>query len=309
MASYSPISDGFRAAFREPAIVLAEIAWRWSFGLAAWALLVASLFAYLDSLPAGNLGQDGDTLWLLAAAGRILQNTPHLVPVAAILLPAIFFLWAAAATIGRAATLKALLKREARIALSPQLGLNVLRATASLASLIGYLGAAIIAARVAAGPDDVRPGVFFLAFILLAAVIAVVRSRLNWFLCLAAIPASREGSDTFSAIGAALGLFRRQAGKFAMAAAVFGTIHTVLFVFCTVISLLVVSLADKLPPAATLFLLATITLAYFAAVDMLHIARLASYVAIDQNDRTPPPVVVAPEPPPALPQPDLQPAT
>jgi len=136
-----------------------------------------------------------------------------------------------------------------------------------------------------------------------------VRSRLNWFLCLSAFPASREGSDSFSAIGAALGLFRRQAGKFAMAAAVFGTIHTVLFVFCTVISLLVVSLADKLPPAATLFLLATITLAYFAAVDMLHIARLASYVAIDQNDRTPPPVVVAPEPPPALPQPDLQPAT
>ncbi|MFZ3211271.1 MAG: hypothetical protein WA188_07125 [Terriglobales bacterium] len=45
MVSRSPISEGFRRAFREPTIVLAEIAWRWSFGLAALALVAGSLFA------------------------------------------------------------------------------------------------------------------------------------------------------------------------------------------------------------------------------------------------------------------------
>jgi hypothetical protein len=46
-----------------------------------------------------------------------------------------------------------------------------------------------------------------------------------------------------------------------------------------------------------------ITLAYFAAVDFLSIARLAAYVALDESDRMPPPVTVAPESPPTAPEP------
>lgn len=290
---------------REPAIALAEIAWRWSFGLGAWALVIASLCAYLDILPAGNLVLRADNRWLLAAAaGDILQESARLVAAATIVVPAIFLLWIAAATMGRAATLKALLGREARIAFSPQLGLNFLRATASLAAMIGYLGAAILAARIATGRYDVRPAVFLLVFAALAMAVAVVRSRLNWFPCLAAIPAAHGGCDTFSAIGAATGLFRRHAGSLVIAGAIFGTVHTVLFAFYTVICLLVFSLAGKVPPAVTLFLLAGITLTYSAAVDFLYIARLAAYIAIDDGDRMPPPAVV-PEPIPPAPQPDF----
>jgi hypothetical protein len=43
-------------------------------------------------------------------------------------------------------------------------------------------------------------------------------------------------------------------------------------------------------------------LAYFAAVDFVYIARLATYVAIHESDRTPP-VAVAPEPPRPTPEP------
>ena len=287
--------------------MLAEIAWRWIFGLAAWALVVASLCAYLDSLPAGDLGLYGNTRWLLAAAGRILQHSPRLVAAAALVVPAVFLLWIAAVTIGRAATLKALLRLETRIAFSPQLGLNFLRATASLAALIAYLGAAILAGRLATGRYQVRPGVFFLVFIVLAVAIAMVRSRLNWFLCLAAIPAARDGADTFPAISAALGLFRRHAGRFVVAEAVFGTIHTVIFAFYTVICMLIFSLAGKVPLAATLFLLTAIMLTYFAAVDFLYIARLAAYTAIDEDDRTPPVVAVSEPSAPVLPLSQLPP--
>jgi len=305
MSSTSPVHQGFRAALREPAIALAEIAWRWSFGLGAWALVIASLCAYLDILPAGNLVLRADNRWLLAAAaGDILQESARLVAAATIVVPAIFLLWIAAATMGRAATLKALLGREARIAFSPQLGLNFLRATASLAAMIGYLGAAILAARIATGRYDVRPAVFLLVFAAVAMAVAVVRSRLNWLLCLGAIPAAHGGCDTFSAIGAATGLFRRHAGSLVIAGAIFGTVHTVLFAFYTVICLLVFSLAGKVPPAVTLFLLAVITLTYSAAVDFLYIARLAAYIAIDDGDRMPPPAVV-PEPIPPAPQPDF----
>lgn len=308
MPAASPINDGFRTAFREPAIALAEIAWRWSFGLAALALAIGSFFAYLDTLPASNveiLALRSRIPWLVAdVIGQIARGSGlRLAMAAAIALPAVFVLWIAAATLGRAATLKALLRREGRLALAPQLGLNFLRASVGLASLIGYLGALILAGRAADRGGDARAGILLVVFVVLGTAITMVRSRLNWFLCLGAIPAARDGHDTFTAIGEAAGLFRRHPGMFAGAGAVFGTIHGVLYAFCTVVCLLALSLTDKAPPAATLFLLAVITLAYFAAVDFLYIARLAAYVAIDESDRTPPPVAVAPESLPPAPEP------
>ena len=164
MVSESPISRGFRTAFREPAIVLAEIAWRWSFGLAVLALAAGSLFAYLATLRVSRfelMALRGHPRLLIAdAIGHMLHGGPRLVMAAAIVLPAIFVLWIAAATVGRAATLKALLRREGRVALSPQLGLNFLRASVTLAALIGYLGAAILAGRAAAGRGRCSPGRF-----------------------------------------------------------------------------------------------------------------------------------------------------
>jgi len=306
MASESPISEGFRTAFREPAIVLAEISWRWSFGLAAQALTVASLLAYLATLSvskAESLALRGHIRWLIAdAIGHILHGGSRLAIATAIVLPAIFVLWVAVATLGHAATLKALLGREGRVALSPQLGLSFLRASVTLASLVGYVGAAIIAGRTASDDANVRPAVFLLVFVVLGAAITIVRARVNWFLSLAAIPVARDDRDTFTAIGEAVGLFRRHAGKLAGAGAVFGAIHSVLFAFATVVCLLALSLASKSPPVVPLFLLAVITLAYFAAVDFFYIARLAAYVAIDKSDRTPPPVVAPEQPPtPGLP--------
>jgi len=305
MASESPISEGFRTAFREPAIALAEIAWRWTFGLAVLALAIGSLLAYLDTVTVSNaevLALRGHSLGLIAdAIGHILQTGSRLASAAAIVLPAIFGLWVVAATMGRAATLKALLGREVRIALSPQLGLNVLRASVTLASVVGYLGAAILAGRAASDDSSVRMGIFLLAFVVLGGAVTMVRSRVNWFLSLGAIFAARGGRDTFSAVSEAVALFRRHAGKFAGAGAVFGTIHGVLFAFTTVFCLLALSLAGTVPPAATVFLLTVITLAYLAVVDFLDIARLATYVAIDESDRTSP-LAVAPEPPmPTLP--------
>src|SRR5207244_6909817 len=51
MAQSSPILEGFRAVFRRPALALAEITWRWSFGAAACALLLLLFVEYLDTLP------------------------------------------------------------------------------------------------------------------------------------------------------------------------------------------------------------------------------------------------------------------
>lgn len=315
--SFSPTSEGFSRTLREPGLVLAEIAWRWTFGLAALALATACVFAYLNTLHVTNielLALRSHVPWLVAdAIGHILYGSgPRLARVAAILLPAIFVLWLAAATCGRAAILNALLQREHRIRVSPQLLLNFLRATLTLAALIGYLGALIVAGRAASTDGESRPGTFLLVFLPVAAAISIARSRVNWFLSLAALFAARDGDDPLSALVKATSVFRRHAGAFLSAGAVFGTIHGVLFTFAAVACLLAFSLAGRLPVALTVILLATTTLFYFALCNFLCIARLATYVALYEHDRTPPaaPAVVTPgpmspasEPPPSVPPP------
>ena len=312
MPSASATGEGFRRAFRRPAIVLAEIAWRWSVGLAAWALAIASLLAYLDTLPVTKVQMfllRSRVPWLVAdALGQILRGGGvRLAVVIAILLLAISLIWIVVAGFGRAATLGELIGIEATVPLAPQLGLNFLRASVTLAAPIGYLGALVIAGRAAAAGDEVRPGIFFVVYVALGMAVAFARSRLTWFISLAAISAARDGHHALSAIKAAVGLFRRHPGKFAGVGAVFGTIHFALFAFFGVMGLLVGSLAARLPVAITLLLLAAITLAYFALKDALYIARLAAYVAIDEDDRRPPPAPVLPEPRPVTPEPPIAP--
>ena len=70
MKQRSPTLEGFQIMFRVPLLGLAEIAWRWSFGLAAAAVLLFSLREYLDTLPVTA----GDML-LLRTRQPVLMNT------------------------------------------------------------------------------------------------------------------------------------------------------------------------------------------------------------------------------------------
>ena len=84
--------------FRAPLLGLAEIAWRWSFGLAAAAVLLFSLREYLDTLPVTT----GDMLLLrtrqpvlmLQVLSRIFQGSaPRAVAAFAVLVPALGLAW------------------------------------------------------------------------------------------------------------------------------------------------------------------------------------------------------------------------
>jgi hypothetical protein len=310
MTSDSPIGDGLRTAFRNPLIVMAEIAWRWAFGLAVLALVGGSFFAYLNTVPITNveiLALRSHVGWLVAdAIGHILHaSVPLLLRITAILLPAILLLWVAAASAGRAATLKALLRREEAVASKSMVGVSFLRASVRLASLIAYLGAFIVAGLAAARSGEIRPGILLAIFAVLAVIIGLVRSRVDWFWHLAAIFVVRDGDDAFTAVSRAARLFRRHTGACVIAGAVFGTIRVVLFAFVAISWLLVLSIAGRLPLAPTVVLFSAVTLAYFAVCDFLYIARLAAYVALDEHDRTPPSSVTDLVPP----APELAPKT
>lgn len=306
MAPVFPVREGFRTAIYRPAVVLAEVAWRWTFGAAALVLTAAALALYLRTLPVSNIELlifHGHPRFQLAAAlAHAIQGGAGLLRVVAILIPAVSALWIVAGSIGRAATLKALLPQDDRVSLAPQFGLNFLRAGMTLASAIAYLGAAIASANFSFRQDVPRPGVFLAIFLLLVFGITMVRSRVNWFLYLGAIFAARDRRDTMGSIADAAALFRRYPGAFIGTGAIFGVLHGFIFVIALTVALAVSG--SSLPRIAVAVLLSGITLFYCAVCDFLYIARLAGYVALYEGDRTPPPAPVQAVPvwePPRLP--------
>jgi hypothetical protein len=114
MPHRSPTVEGFRAAFRRPALTFAEIAWRWTVGGVGWALLLFWLIEYLDSLPVSN----GDATLLRTRhpmlVGRAISHILHgslgrAVMGALFAGLALVFLWVVVGSVGRAATVRALL--------------------------------------------------------------------------------------------------------------------------------------------------------------------------------------------------------
>ena len=110
----SPTLEGFKAIFRQPSLGLAEVAWRWSLGFAGVSLFILALIEYFDTLPV-----TGADMILLrshqpALVGRafadILSGSAVRVGEAGVLLGIAFAVaWIATSSLGRAATLKALL--------------------------------------------------------------------------------------------------------------------------------------------------------------------------------------------------------
>ena len=78
MKRRSPTLEGFHILFRLPSLTLAEIAWRWSFGLAVVALLVISFREYLSTLPVTAaemlMLRTRQPALILQAIARILQG-------------------------------------------------------------------------------------------------------------------------------------------------------------------------------------------------------------------------------------------
>ena len=110
----SPTLEGFRAAFRRPALTLAEISWRWTVGGAATALFAFSLLEYLDTLRVTR----GDMLLLRTrqpvlvgqALGHIFRGSlPRVVMAGLVAAVALTCLWIFAASVGRATTVRSLI--------------------------------------------------------------------------------------------------------------------------------------------------------------------------------------------------------
>jgi hypothetical protein len=301
MSLSSPTLEGFREAFRRPSITLAEVVWRWTVGAVASALFFFGLVEYLGTLSVNNVDatllRTRQPLIAAHAIKHILRGSLDRAVFTALAgALALSLLWIIAASIGRAATIRALLDPfrgktasnastgipNASASYRSLIGLNFLRVATALAAILAFLGAAILA-TLASSDANPQPGLVFVIFIPLAAFICLVWQALNWLLSLASIFALRDAEDALAALSAAVTFLRERTGSVAAVSTWTGLAHLV--AISTAASAIFVPLAFV--PVAPARLIAAIviliTLAYFAIVDWLYIARLAAYICIAEN--------------------------
>jgi hypothetical protein len=303
MARVSPTLEGFRVAFRRPSLAFAEIAWRWTVGGLAWALLLFSVIEYLDTLPVTN----GDAALLATrqpflvgrAIAHILRGSLSRAVLAALCAAlAVSLLWILAASLGRAATVRALLdyfRRDAASDVSAEtydatgsrplrclLRLNFLRVAVMLAAILALVGAAVLAGF--ASPDkNPRPGLVFILFLPLAGLICIVWSVLNWLLSLAGIFAVRDGEDALSAISDAATFSRERSGPISAVSAWTGLAHLTAFSVAGTGISIPLAFIQVAPSRLVIAAVILVALLYFAIVDWLYMVRLAGYVCIAET--------------------------
>jgi hypothetical protein len=318
MPRVSPTLEGFRAAFRRPSLTLAEIAWRWTVGGLACALFLFWVVQYLDTLPVTN----GDVTLLSTrqpflvgrAITHILRGSMSRAVLAGLLaMIALSLLWIIAASIARAATVRALLDYFRNDAVGnaaggtgntnePRpvrslIGLNFLRAALMLAAILAFAGAAVLVSF--ASPDKKpQPALAFILSVPLAALICITWSSLNWLLSLAAIFAVRDGKDSLGALSAAVAFFRERSGPLFAVSTWTGLAHLTAFSIAGTAVSLPLALIRVAPSRIVIIAIILITLAYFAVVDWLYMVRLAGYICIVEMPEALPASALLPAPPP-----------
>lgn len=337
----SPTVEGFRAAFRRPSVTLAEILWRWIVGATAAAVCIFGIFEYLDTLPVTN----GELLFLRTrhpylvgeAIAHILRGSLNRAVLAALLAALMLcILWMLAASLGRMATVRALLEYFRGDAIRPSSGgapsqidqkdgaskflaakgpggegrednsfrallrLNFLRVAVAVAALVGLLGAAILAGF--ASPDaSPRPGLAFSLFLPLAGFLCWLWWEFNWLLSVAGIFAVRDGEDVVGAISAAVALLRERTGAVFAVTTWTGLAHLVVFVAASTIASMPLGFAGLVPWRLLAAVQILVALGYFAFADWLYMVRLAGYMCIAETPQS----LLAPLPP--IPQPRMPP--
>src|SRR5579871_3484368 len=305
----SPTAEGFRAAFRRPSLTFGEILWRWTVGGTAIALFLFGLVQYLNTLPVS----DNELLFLRSRQPFLVARAlAHILRgslgrgVMALLLAALLIglLWIVAASVGRIATVRAVLEyfrrkfnqdlvtagishdgtQDVASNVSAEvffslLQLNFLRAVVTLSAMIGFAGAWILAGF-ASPRSNPHPGLAFSLFLPLAGVICYVWCALNWLLSLAQIFAVRDGQDAVGAISTAVSFCRDRWGAVVAVGSWTGLAHLAVFLGATTVVSVPLGLGGVLPWRLVALGVVLVTLAYLAVADWLYVARLAGYVCI-----------------------------
>ncbi len=260
--------------------MVGEIAWRWSFGAAAWALVILVVRGILSRVDLSRIerliARDSDLFAVADACARVIvQVLPAIARACAVVVPGIAVLWIAAASVGRAATLRMLLAQP-HARWSALVGLHVVRAVVTLAAVAAFFGTMLPAGMAMPALD---PTVAALAWITLGLLVIFFWSLVNWFLGLAPIWIARDQRTALRSIADSVNLFQRNSAAYLAIATWFGVFRGIALVAALIAALV----AAQAPPATAVALGVVIALIYFAIADFLYAARLAAFVELNES--------------------------
>ena len=269
---------------REPSLLAIEVAWRWTFGAVALALLAFAFVrlqhavvinpeeeAQLHSMSPDLMGQA-----LVMIAARAMPIAGRL---AAILIPALLVLWSVAAILGRAVVLTRLVgpPRE-RMHWNGFIGVHVLRAASILGLTAGYLAASFFAALFV-NPEDPNYLLGALVFVVMFVVVVALWMWVHWVLSVAAIFPVTDGMGTVASVQSAFRLVRTRGGELAAVATGNGTARSLVALVFTFFGLLPLPLYSVAPGLLTAIEI-IIALTYCVISDWFLLARLVGYLEI-----------------------------
>jgi len=279
----NPITQGIKAVWRDPALFLVEILWRWSFVIVACLLIASAGAILLGPLHIGNAwdsasqSRDPQRMGQLALLVLLILGVKAIV--AAIAVPlAIALLWSIFSALGRFVTVRRLRAGLSSLRFRSILALQLWRGLISWFSLI-LLAAAIFGETLIAthGP---RPDLLLFYLMMMPSVVLIAAFWLvcNWYLSLAAIFGHDE--HTFrGAIHQARQKVRLQRTDFAGTGFVFLLIRVALLLVVVAICGLTSGMAGT-SPQNYFVLLMVVLLAYLAVAYFFYMSRMAAYLAL-----------------------------
>jgi hypothetical protein len=293
--AHSPFQDGFAALWHEPALLAAELTWRWCFGLSAWILAIISAALFLDSIKISPrdevlLGTLQPQL-LEGAARHILRGSlARFALEQTVLLLGLMLLWAWAATAGRAATLRRMVTMfgaddEPEVLcweFKPIFVLNLLRAMWSVIALAAML-ISLVAGAVMANDHRAFRAALFVAFG--AGLAWAFGALLNWFFGLAPLFCIRNRVGAAEALAQAADFSSRHSGQLFGLGIAFLALRVVWAgtMFLAVLAPLRLTQHHIARGWVGLMML-IVALIYLAGADLLYLARLGAYVALAEDD-------------------------
>jgi hypothetical protein len=309
----TPFRDGFAALAHEPALLVAELAWRWCFGFSTLALGLVSVGLYLDSLKVSKADQfllGTVQPQLLAEALRHIfrGSLSRFLLEQAVLIFGLTFLWSFASAVGRAAILRRLVAmfnssddpEPTEWHFRSIFLLQLMRAMwTQIALAVGIV--LFVYGSVMAGRE--RPFAAALAISFGVGFAALVGFYLNWYLGIAPLFCIRNGVSARDAVDQALSFSAEHGGRLFLMGVGFFLLRLVWAGTLWLVLLAPLNLTGKINDRWITLLMGIVVLIYFAGADLLNLARWGSYVSLTYEDSRPAPVkepVPQPTPPPEM---------
>ncbi len=283
--------------------MLCEIVWRWTFGVAFWAVAAVSVRAVLVNIRISEaeyqlLSNLGPFSLAIVVAHLLQELGPSISRLLPVLLPALAIGWVSCASAGRFATLKLLLPTT-RTNWVSLLIINLARLVVTAAALLAIAGAALMIVR-HLGPNPMQVWPEFLAMFVIAAVITFFWSLLNGLFSLAPIWAVRDGRGPVTAVKESVSFLNRRPGPYI---ATWSWIELFRFAAITIALFVAIFLGSTVRTATPAMLaagFATAILLYLAVMDVIQIWRIAAYVALANENEAAPVVENVPAPVPGI---------